>query len=442
MTDRHRFTTVVACTVMLALQGWSALIRAEEQVDTLPLRPFPALSPEGAAAPAHPRLPPANHRPSSPMSPPHHDASVSVPHRPAADGGAGDPPASGTAGAVDPDARFTHFRVGDRNVKSLLADGDTLWVGTSAGVVRYDTLSDTYRLFDLRSGLLANGVFHLGWLDGRLAVGTYGGGLAVMRDDNESWRLYNIPDGLADAFVYDVLDAANGDVWIATWSGANRIAGGALDDVERWRTYTVENTGGGLPNDWVYAIEQDKHGVVWFATEGGLARFDGSHWQNWRHEDGLGAPYESVREQIEYRNDPARYSEHHARQKVEMGLDEVDIAYNPNYIVALAVDENGVVWCGTWGGGLARLEGQRWINETMAQGLPGNHVFMLHIDPEGALWVGTSNGLARRDTDGSYTVYTTRDGLYSNTVFAMATGRDGSRWIGSFGGAARIAKLD
>jgi len=358
-------------------------------------------------------------------------------HPPSPDG----PVAGGYTGA-DPDAHFTHFRVGQRNVKALMPDGELMWVGTSAGVIRYDLAKDEYRLFDTRTGLLANGIFHLGRLHGRLAAGTYGGGLALLDEASETWKIYNIPDGLGDGFVYDTLEMPNGDIWVATWSGANRVRGGRLDERGQWDLYTVANTDGGLPNDWVYALRAGKNGAVWFATEGGLARFDDGRWQNWNHQDGLGAAYDVVRAQIEFSTDPAQYSKHHARQKEEMGLQNVDIAYNPNYIVALLVDSDDVVWCGTWGGGLARFDGETWTNYTVADGLPGNHVFMLHEDDSGAMWIGTSNGLARRDNGGGFSVFTTDDGLFSNQVFSMTTAEDGSRWVGSFGGVARIAALD
>jgi len=346
------------------------------------------------------------------------------------------------ANSVNHDAHFTHFRVGRANVKTILPDGNNMWVGTSNGVIRYDIENDNYQLFDTRSGLLANGIFHLSKLDGRLVAGTYGGGLSHMNEDGETWKTYNIPDGLGDGFIYDMLEMENGDVWIATWSGANRVRGGDLDDKSSWDLYTVANTSGGLPNDWVYAMRAGKEdGVVWFATEGGLARFKDGVWDNWNHDDGQGAPYELVRSQIEFVTDPAQYSEHHARQKEEMGLQDVDIAYNPNYIVALLVDQEGVVWAGTWGAGLARFDGKEWQNFTVAEGLPGNHVFMLYEDDDGVIWIGTSNGLARRDGD-EFKVFTTADGLFSNRVFSMNTASDGSRWIGSFGGIARITSLD
>lgn len=349
---------------------------------------------------------------------------------------AAEPQREGKVG-VDHSQKFTHFRVGNKNVKRIFVDGDTVWVGTSGGAVRYDTRTDDYKLFDVKSGLLSNGVFHVGKLGNQVAVGTYGGGLSLLDPKTEKWDTFNIPEGLGDAFVYDVLKTKNGDVWIATWSGVNRIRGGDLKDRSKWELHTVESTKGGLPNDWVYGLAEGRNGEVWLATEGGLAHYTAGRWENWNHAKGLGAPYERVKADIQYKTDPSKVSEHHAKQKQEMGLQNVDVAYNPNYIVALAVDAQGVVWAGTWGGGLSRYDGKTWKAYTVADGLPGNHVFMLHIDPKGVMWIGTNNGLARMEGE-SFKVMTTSDGLFNNAVFSMATARDGTLWIGSFGGVAKI----
>jgi len=40
-------------------------------------------------------------------------------------------------------SRFTHFRVGNRNVKGIILDGKVAWIATSGGVIRYDTTDDT-----------------------------------------------------------------------------------------------------------------------------------------------------------------------------------------------------------------------------------------------------------------------------------------------------------
>ncbi len=337
-------------------------------------------------------------------------------------------------------ADFAHFRVGNRNVKGMLSDGDQVWVGTSGGVIRYDIHSNDYKLYDVKNGsLVSNGVFHVSKFRGKIMVGTYGGGLSVYDPATDSWKNYNIPAGLADQFVYDVAEDRNGDLWIATWSGANRIKGGNLDDAASWETFTVANTNGGLPNDWVYGIDIGKTGEIWLATEGGLARYKDGTWVNWDHEDGLGAKYEEVKDDIAFTNDPARTSRHHARQKEEQGLGDVKVGFNPNYIVSMAVDEDGVVWAGTWGGGLSRFDGKTWKTYTVKDGLPGNHIFMLHKNRGGPLWIGTNKGLARFRPDGNgFITLTKADGLFANNVFSLAEASDGSLWVGSFGGVARI----
>lgn len=341
--------------------------------------------------------------------------------------------------AADKDRPYTHFRVGNKNVKSLFLDGNVLWVGTSGGVVRYDLKSEEFKLLDVHSGLLSNGVFHLSRLRGKLAVGTYGGGLSLLDEKTGKWDTYNIPEGLGDAFVYDLLEAKSGDVWIATWSGVNRIRGGALRDRSKWELHTVESTGGGLINDWVYGLAEGKDGVIWMATEGGLVRWRQGRWENWNHGRGLGAPYEKVKGAIQFKQDPSRVSQHHAKQKEEMGLKDVDVAYNPNYVIALAVDADGVVWAGTWGAGLGRFDGARWTNYTTEEGLPGNHVSMLHFTRQGQLWIGTNNGLAQM-RDGKFVKLDREDGLFADVVFSMASGPDGAIWVGSYGGVAHIRK--
>jgi ligand-binding sensor domain-containing protein len=341
--------------------------------------------------------------------------------------------------ATDAAAPFTHFRVGNRNVKSMLLEGDVLWVGTSGGVVRYDVKSGQFKLYDIASGLLSNGIFHVSRVRGKLAVGTYGGGLSILDEKTGKWETYNIPEGLGDAFVYDVLEAKNGDVWIATWSGVNRIRGGDLRDLKKWELHTVESTAGGLINDWVYGLAEGKDGIIWLATEGGLVRYRNGKWDNWNHARGLGAPYEKVKENIQFKQDPSKVSQHHARQKQEMGLQDIEVAYNPNYIISLAVDRDGIVWAGTWGGGLARFDGAKWSHYTTREGLPGNHVSLLHVTKQGRLWVGTNGGLSEMN-GGRFRTITTKEGLFANTVFSMASGPDGAIWVGSFGGVAHIRK--
>lgn len=345
--------------------------------------------------------------------------------------------ATGKAGS----ATFTHFQVGNRNVKGMYANGDEVWVGTSGGAIRYDLKKEDYKVYDVNNGsLISNGVFHVSKLGNNIMIGTYGGGLSAFDLTTQTWKNYNIPDGLADQFVYDIAVDPQGNYWIATWSGVNFVPGGNLSQPAGWKTYNIENTKGGLPNDWVYGVETGKNGDMWFATEGGLARLDKNlTWTHWQHEQGLGANYDDVKNDIEFTNDPAQASKHHAQQKAEQGMENVKVGYNPNYIVSMLVDDSGAVWCGTWGGGLSKFDGNQFVTYSVKDGLPGNHVFMLHKSTDGGIWIGTNRGLAKQAKDGKgFSVMTKADGLFADNVFSMAVAADGSLWVGSFGGVARI----
>ncbi len=338
---------------------------------------------------------------------------------------------------------ISSFRVGEHNVRALLVDGDDVWVGTSGGLVRFQPKTGEHKIYDNSvEGILSNAIFHIYRHKNMLLIGTYGGGLSVFDLATEQWRNINIPQGLADQFVYDIISAENGDLWIATWSGANRVRQGELFNESAWDLFTVENTGGGLPNPWVYAIEQDRHGNLWFATEGGLARFDGRQWQNWTHKDGLGAAIEQLESAFDEDSiDPAVTSDHHTEQKREQGLQDVSVAYNPNYIVALTVDSAGVVWAGTWGAGLARYDGKQWRTYTTDNGLPSNHVFSLYIDDRQQLWVGTSKGLARAES-GRDSFSAIKHELAATSIFAIANDLAKGLWIGGYGGVSHVTVME
>jgi ligand-binding sensor domain-containing protein len=331
------------------------------------------------------------------------------------------PPSEGHSGAAaKPDASFTHFRVGERNVKRILIEDEQVWVGTSGGVIRYRPGSDEYKLYDGRSGLKVSDVIFVGKVRGQIVAGMLGGGLAVMDAASGQWSHYNAGEAQLPGSVHDVLQTKNGDVWIATRAGAARVRGGAFRQPESWSRFTAAGTGQGLPSDHVYALAEGRDGEIWFATEAGVAVLRNGTWRRWQSQE-LGL--------VPAAPTPAAHgsaSAAHGGAGMAKGA----------FVVAVAVDRLGAVWAGTLGAGLLRYDGDKWRSYTVADGLPGNHVFALHQDALNRLWVGTNNGLARLQ-DGKFAVMTTQDGLYSNTVFTMASAAN-TLWVGSYGGVARI----
>ncbi|MEE9257900.1 MAG: two-component regulator propeller domain-containing protein [Nitrospinaceae bacterium] len=341
-----------------------------------------------------------------------------------------------TAREDSPDIlRAKTFELNTRNIKVLKQSGNSLWMGTSTGVIRYDTsTAESYEVFDNKNGLLSNGIFSIVLDQNRMPwVGTYGGGLSYY--DGKRWSNINTPHGLCDAFVYDV--KFTGDtMWIATWSGANRVRGDPYSRAS-WESFTVENTGGGLIDDWVYALEIGKDGRIWFGTENGISVFDGSQWRAWNHENGLGASYESVKKDNR-QVVSALQGSHHSRSAPHLPNIETQ-GYRPNYVVSMRMDHKERLWIGTWGGGLSVFDTKthRFRNYTVANGLPGNFVLAIEEGPLGNLWIGTNGGLSRFDGT-TFENYSKINGLISDYVFSLEFGSGHSLWLGGHYGMNRL----
>jgi ligand-binding sensor domain-containing protein len=330
------------------------------------------------------------------------------------------------------------YSLNTRNIKVLTAHDGQLWMGTAMGVIRYNTATvEDYEVFDNRNVLLSNGIFSIK-LDrqGLPWIGTYGGGLSHF--DGKNWINLNTPDGLCDSFVYDVEFTSDG-MWIATWSGANRVTGDPLTR-SSWKSFTVENTSGGLIDDWVYAIEIGKNGNVWFGTESGLSMFDGKTWRKWNHKDGLGAPLEKVEK--DNRGVMSSFKGgHHAGHSPDLpNMSNPD--YRPNYIVSMLLDQKGRLWIGTWGGGLSVLDTTtlKFRNYSTRDGLPGNVILAIKEGPRGDLWIGSNGGLSRFDGT-TFSNYSKTNGLSGNFVFSIEFDPAHSVWLGGHFGMNRL-KLD
>lgn len=104
--------------------------------------------------------------------------------------------------------------------------------------------------------------------------------------------------------------------------------------------------------------------------------------------------------------------------------------------LAIAADANGVVWAGTDGTGLVRLEMPSSVQVFDGDdGLAGDVVNAVAIAGDGTVWVGTDNGITRYDPIAA--TFTSWESSLSDNVRSLAF--DGNiLWIGTEDGAARF----
>lgn len=324
-----------------------------------------------------------------------------------------------------------------QNVKTLALDGPILWMGLPSGIIKYDTRTQDrhqiYTISNTQAGFLARGIYKIKIdPEGNKWVATYGGGLSKFNGKRwttftpygsgsatfgPSWVKYTPEEGLGDLWVYDMVFGPQGDMWVATWKGVSHFDG------KRFTTYSEEE---GLADKWVYSIALEGNKILWFGTEGGVTRYDGTSWKSYTHKNGLGADPTRLETTNLFRpNTP-----HHAKSKKKVGEP------NPNYVLAITIDQNQHKWFGTWGAGLTRFDGSTWTTYTRNEGLGGNFIHALSMDYEGNLWAGTDGGVSWFDGKQWHTL-TTQDGLLDNNVFSLAFNKE-EKWIGTWKGLNRL----
>jgi len=306
------------------------------------------------------------------------------------------------------------------------APDKTLWIGTYGGGVAR-----------LRNGRIE--AFHpeilgtdrvrvfLTMRNGSIFVATAGGGL--LRFDGENVTRFTTRDGLPSDRIWTIADDGDGGLWIATHGGG----------VVRWRDGRVLQritTHEGLPNDISRAFLFDPDGTMWIGTDGGglVAWRNGRIVRTLTSRDGL--PNDFIRTLLRDRDGSmwigtdgglARWRGGRAEAMgVAEGLPSAAIR-------ALIEDREGSIWIGTTGG-LVRLHDTRVLSYTRKEGLPVDTIRAIFEAHNGHVWVGTEGGGLCEVLPGPMQCRTEADGLPHGTVYALIESRDGSFWVGTDGG--------
>jgi signal transduction histidine kinase/ligand-binding sensor domain-containing protein len=302
-------------------------------------------------------------------------------------------------------------------ITALASSGDTLWVGTSAGLTRRDggkletwttanglssdrivTLlpdGDDALLIGTASGLdrLAGGTIeHISGLpadqvtalrrdrDGNLWIGTYSNGLFRM-DRSRRITPYGIEQGLLNPTIRAIFEDDEGSLWIGSNGGIEQLRSGA---------FVTWNQRHGLADDFARAIFEDRSGVVWVGTANGLSRWNGGAWEA-------------------------------AGDKRLAG------------ILSIAQSRDGTFWFGT-SNGVYRVAGDDTQHITTVSGLSNDTIRAIHEDGRGDVWLGTDYGVNRIRRDGQIESFAGRGGLGTEYAMAIAETPDGRIWVATGGG--------
>ena len=174
--------------------------------------------------------------------------------------------------------RFDHFHqlnsglVNDV-VYGVAVENDDVWVATTAGASRYNTVTKRWTIFNEKNSPMEEiwcyGVSAAG---GKVFLGVWGSGVLEFDVATERWRPYLDPDGEMeidlyrdDGLVHVITTGTSyveGVLWVSTYFGMSRYDG------RHWRGLYAHETG--LPSDFGNAVKGRSANEAWFATDKGL----------------------------------------------------------------------------------------------------------------------------------------------------------------------------
>ncbi|SPE55311.1 Histidine kinase [Verrucomicrobia bacterium] len=324
----------------------------------------------------------------------------------------------------------------DTSVSVILQTSDGyLWIGTGAGLARFDGL----RFVNLplpREGTNAPVAVTALCEDNRggLWIGTQEQG--IYRRKHGQLRRFGVSDGLLDWAITSLTSDNDGQVWIGTRRGVNRWNGRSLD------AFTTRD---GLPDNSVLSVHAARSGTVWITTVGGMCRFMDGHLSRFHFPTAGPERDEEFLEVYEDRRGNlwgfcATYLINLAQGK--------RINYFPGEesavtrIWSLCEGQGGRLWIGASGRGVFCFDGARYQPVTLNEGRWPNDVRTICEDHEGDLWLGISDvGLVQLRPQ-SFALLTENLGLPPGTATCLMTNSLGRLFVGMDSGGLYASSGD
>lgn len=322
----------------------------------------------------------------------------------------------------------------DNFVNCLKIDpAGNVWVGTDEGAAWYDGEKFHQLQFPGSKGVIHDFYFAK---DNIVYIATNDSGLVVLQNEKLIHHFYyskNFKAGLPSNRVWCVTSGANGEIWAGTENGVCRIIK---------NTSQLYGKSKGFPLTGYRGIVVDKDKNTWFGTFGnGIIKLSDTIVTRITVSDGLSnnsiqclAMDATGRIWAGTPSGATRISPAEIKQfSVLEGL-------SSNSIMSILLDSWGNTWFGTSGGGVCKLDGERFIHFNEKSGDMGPAVAAVHCDKKGEMWFATSRGGVTEYDGTYYTNYYEGAGFTSMKIKCFGEDTSGVIWFGTVGdGAYKLA---
>ncbi len=301
-----------------------------------------------------------------------------------------------------------------------------LWVGTQQeGLMCFDATGLKY--FRRGRELLDDNITSLATdSDGRLWIGTRSG---LNRWDGSRFTAFTSREGLADEFVSGIHVARSGAVWITTRSGMYQHQGGRIIP------YEFQTESQGRSPEFIGAYE-DRRGNLWAFGDTYLINLaEGKRFNYFRGADAASVRIWSLCEG----RDGRLWIGTSGRGLFCFGENKfqpvtLSAFHSPNDVRAICEDREGSLWLGTASGGLVQLLPRPVQVLKADQGLPPGLANSLATDAAGRIYVGFESGALFAGGAGRFDPVAGGAGMEGRGfITSLCAGSDQTLWIATLG---------
>jgi ligand-binding sensor domain-containing protein/AraC-like DNA-binding protein len=350
----------------------------------------------------------------------------------------------------------------------------TLWIGSSAGLTRYEYQTRQFKTFTAKDGIIPDRIrlitedmkgntwisFNTNYVNrfvngrftafnaaqglegkkinaivedkaGNLLFGTRENGIFVFRD--EAFFKYEVRELGKDHLIITMFEDDEGDLWIGTNKGLFRKS----PNRNQVDIYTTRH---GLSADYITSILEDEDHNLWVGTVNGLNRMKRDSTGAFSFKYFLGERlitclFKDKEDSLWIGTNDSGVRRLKKAQLFSYSIKAKD---QEEIILSLYQDRDGDILVGTLAGRLYRFRDGQLRETQEIPGITSIAISAIADDKNGNLWIGTNGKGVFREKGRQFVNFTTGDGLADNLVTSIFVDSYGDIWFSTFGGVSRF----
>ncbi len=343
----------------------------------------------------------------------------------------------------------------DDNVKKIIFDNNgELYAATyTAGVAKLSATLDSFTSWNAGNSNIPDNAINditLNPANGNIWIVTQGG---IAKYNGNIWQQVSSM-GITNP-ILSIGISPSGSQWLGTmsdiytfndvvWQPSALLSDGpesvntilVVDNDERWfgtdrsltkdvnnQSVVIPPLNSPLPGNVINAFAEDNNNNMWIGTNKGLVRFTDGEWA----QDG---DFQDIEIRALYYEEDGKLWVGTNSDILEVDIDNEDLPYTTHTpfndaVTTITADNNGKIWIGTAGSGVAVYDNAWTTYTASSSNLPNNTIHsILHDSNVGEMWIATGGGIANLTSNNYWTVYNT-----NSVITDVKMGSDGVKWL-------------